>query len=92
MNKILVKDLLKGGSYPDGGAELYNLAYPIISNNQIVNIDLTDVDSVPTLFMNMSFGKLISDFGKIKVMKSLKFFNITKSQLERIKKYFSNFK
>lgn len=90
MNKIAVKDLLIV-SYPDAGAKLFAFASPEISNGNLVGIDLTDVDAVPTTFMNMSFGKLIAEFGKQRVKESLRFFNITKSQLERIKVYFDSF-
>lgn len=91
MDRILVKDLLINGSYPEGGEKLYQLANPLIKDNQFVNIDMNEVESIPTLFMNTSFAKLITDFGKEKVMSTLRFYNISKTQLDRIRKYFNSF-
>ncbi|MCM1517623.1 MAG: STAS-like domain-containing protein [Pseudoflavonifractor sp.] len=91
MDKIDIKQLMDSASYPDAGYMLYLKARPIIEADGIVRMDLTDVASLPTLFMNMSFGKLINDFGKARVMQALKFYSITKVQLERIKKYFERF-
>lgn len=91
MDKIDIKQLMDSASYPDAGYMLYQKAKPMIEAGGVVRMDLTDVTSLPTLFMNMSFGKLINDFGKEKVMASLKFYSITKVQLERIKKYFDRF-
>lgn len=91
MDRIYIKDLIVDGSYPDAGAKLYTQAVSLMSNNNDIMIDMEGVDAIPTTFMNMSFGKLILEFGKGPVKKSLKFFNISRSQLERIKKYFDSY-
>lgn len=93
MDRILVKEILANanGSYPDGGTMLFQLSQPLIDNNKDVCIDMADVETIPTLFMNTSFAQLINKYGKKRVVSSLKFYNITKVQLDRIKKYFSNF-
>lgn len=89
MEKILIKDLLKEYiSYPRAGERLYDYADRLIRDGQTVVMDMDGVDSVPTLFMNPSFGRLIKEFGRMRVMRSFKFLNITRSQLERIKRYF----
>lgn len=89
--RIKIKDLLAVGSYPEAGAKLYWLANPLLAQKQPIEIDMSDVASVPTLFMNISFGRLMSEYGKEPVMRSIRFFNISRSQLERFKSYFQSY-
>lgn len=91
MDKISIKQLMDAAPYPEAGLRLYELAQPLIVSDMPVRMDLNGVESLPTLFMNMSFGKLITEFGKPKVMAALKFYAISKVQLERIKRYFQQF-
>ncbi len=88
MEKILIKDLLAIGSYPEAGEALYFRTLAQISNGKEVYLDMSGVDSIPTTFMNVSFGRFIKEIGKEPTKRSLRFLNITKSQLERIKNYF----
>lgn len=88
---VVLKDILKDRTYPEGGTVLYGIAEEAINCGNKILLDMKEVDSIPTLFMNTSFGDLIINHG-IKETKSLFIFNnITKSQLERIQKYFNDF-
>ncbi len=88
---VVLKEILKDRTYPEGGYVLYGIAEKAIESGNKILIDMKDVDSVPTLFMNTSFGDLIINHG-INETKSLFIFNnITRSQLERIQKYFDDF-
>lgn len=91
MDRIYVKDLLTGGSYPEAGTKFYALAYPSMQQGQTIYVDMTDVTAIPTTFMNVSFGQMIKEYGKQQAKERLKFLNITKSQLERIKRYFDTY-
>lgn len=91
MEKIYVKDLLVDGSYPAAGEKLYDKGVRFISQGQVIFLDMSDVDSVPTTFMNVSFGRFINEYGKDNTKKALRFLNITRSQLERIKRYFDTY-
>lgn len=91
MDRIYVKDLLTAGSYPDAGIQFYALAQPAMQNGQNIYIDMTDVTAIPTTFMNVSFGRIINEYGKQQAKERLKFFNITRAQLERIKRYFDTY-
>lgn len=88
---IYIKELLFDGSFPDGGARLYDLARPIIASSGTVRLNFSGVDALPSLFMNVSFGKLIPEFGIDTVAKALKFYDISKAQLEHIRRYFKRF-
>lgn len=55
-------------------------------------IDMTEVTSLPSIFLNVSFGKIIDDLGMEAVRTMFSFSNITKAQAERLKKYFAAYK
>lgn len=88
---IYIKDLLINGSFPEGGAKLYDLAKPIMETGGTIKLNFDGVDALPSLFMNVSFGKLIPEFGIRNVVQSLKFYDISKVQLEHIRRYFKRF-
>jgi hypothetical protein len=88
---IKLKDILNNRSYPDAGAELLNYIECEINNNGKIIIDMEGVSAIPTMFMNMSFAVIIDKYGIIKAKKMLSFANISKLQIERIKKYFSDY-
>jgi hypothetical protein len=78
-------------SYADSGSIVFDIAKNAIQKREIVIIDMDGVDSVPTNFMNTSFGALINIFGIENTKKSFKFRNILKSQIDRISKYFNDY-
>lgn len=88
---VVLQDVLVGRSYPEAGYALFELAEKAIDNKEQVFLDMKGVESVPTLFMNTSFGDLILQHGIEKTKKLFTFNNVTKSQVERIQKYFNDF-
>lgn len=91
MEIIKLKSILEGKSYPDAGDVLFTIIDNSITNSDKVMIDMIDVVSIPTMFMNTSFGEIIDKYGIDLLKKSIGFKNITKVQLERIKKYLSDY-
>jgi hypothetical protein len=89
--KILLNNLLDNKSYTDAGYDLFRLADQALSSDEIVVIDMNGVGAVPTLLMNTSFGNLIAKYGMNKTRQSFRFNNITKPQIERMKKYFRDY-
>ena len=90
MQIILLQSILENKDYADAGTAVYEIAKTAVSNQEVVILDMKGVDSVPTIFMNTSFGKLIDEFGIEETKKSFKFRNILKTQVERIIKYFKD--
>lgn len=90
---IILKDILRDtiNNYADAGDEVFEIAKSAIEEQLTIIIDMINVDSVPTIFMNTSFGALIDIYGVDKTKKSFKFRNILKSQVERISKYFNDY-
>lgn len=82
---------MKNGSFPEGGAKLYDIAKPIMVSGGIIRLNFDGVDALPSLFMNVSFGKLIPEFGIKNVIQSLKFYDISRVELEHIRRYFKRY-
>ena len=91
MNKRLyLNNIMQDKSYPDGGKALYDAILLCIDNDKII-LDFDGISSVPSMFLNVSIGKLISERGTAFIKEKIGFSNITASQLQRIKEYVSRF-
>ena len=86
MCTINISYILKDADYPTAGAKLYDMIIARYDAEDSITLDLMDVDALPSMFLNTSIGKLISDRGKM-ALKKIRFSNISKSQAERIKDY-----
>lgn len=92
MKTIQLKDVIaKTQDYAESGSIVFGIADLAISENDTVAIDLSGVDSVPTIFMNTSFGALMDKYGA-DVTKSFRFRNVKQTQIERFKKYFDDYR
>lgn len=91
MKQIVLSDILTGRSYPDAGTDFCGILREVIQNNDTLQIDMKGVDSIPTMFMNTSFGKIMSEYGVERLKKAMIFRNISKVQIERIGKYFKDY-
>lgn len=91
-NVIRIKDICdKHNDYAKAGNDLYVLSKNLIGKGEIIVFDMDGIDSVSTVFLNTSFGQLLDCFGVERVKQSFRFTNILRSQVERIKKYFSDY-
>lgn len=91
MKTINLYQLLENHNYVESGAMVFDLAKDVVSKGEIITIDMTNVESVPTNFLNTSLGALMDIYGVEKVKKSFMFKNILKTQVERIIKYFDDY-
>lgn len=89
--KIVLQEILMDKSFPDAGTSLFKIAEDAINKGDSVIIDMKNIESVPTMFMNTSFGNLIMEYGIDKTKKLFTFNNISRSLLNRIQKYFDDF-
>lgn len=88
---ILLADILKDRAFPDSGNILYDLLANAISKKEKVCIDMKDVVTLPTLFLNPSLGKIIENYGLDKLKECMTFKNITKGHADKIIKYIEKF-
>lgn len=86
MCSIRVYTLLKDRSYPEAGVALYEMILSKLNEEKIV-LDLSDVVSLPSMFLNTSIGRFIDTHGVELLRKKVSFSNITASQASRIKEY-----
>jgi len=87
MKTVLLKSILAEKPYPDAGEFIFrDIKDSIIAHDKVI-IDMSDVLSVPTMFLNTSLGAIIDEFGTQRLKESIGFRNITKSEAERIQKY-----
>lgn len=60
-------------SYPESGSLLFDIICQSIQNDQMIDIDMTGVVSLPSMFLNASFGKAFSQFGVDSIKQKTKF-------------------
>lgn len=92
MQTIKVKQYIdQFGDFSRSGNAVFDFASSAIQNGDTLMFDMSGQDSVSTVFLNASFGKLIDAFGIDMVKSSFKFSNMLRSQMERIRKYFDDY-
>lgn len=91
MYVIRLDDVLSGRDYPDAGNALYDLILTHKDKDKIV-IDLEGISSLPSMFLNVSIGRYVEEFGIESLKKTISFRKITKQQADRIVKYLSEIK
>jgi hypothetical protein len=88
---VLLRDILKDNQYPEAGVLLFKIAKETIDNGGTVVLNMSEVGSMPAVFMNTSFGELIASYGIEKAKNVFLFKSITKAQIQRIRKYFTDY-
>lgn len=86
MCSINIQALLEGKTYPQAGAELYDILVQKMDEPKIV-LDMTGVSILPSMFLNMSIGKFIDNYGVDVLRSKISFHKISVSQAQRIKDY-----
>lgn len=86
MCTISLREVLQNKNYPESGSMLYRLFEKYISDSKII-LDFNGVNSLPSLFLNVSIGKFIENYGVETLKQKISFVNITKQQAERIRNY-----
>lgn len=87
MCTIKLQDILNGRDYPDAGSMLYDKMLGLEKTCDKVVLDLDGVISLPTIFLNVSVGKYITDWGLDSFKSKFSFAHISTSQIERLQKY-----
>lgn len=82
---------MEGLDYPTAGAKLFSLIKLHVSDNDKIVINLDGIDSLPSMFLNTSLGAFIDEFGKEALRSKISFTQITRSQAERLKDYFTRY-
>lgn len=91
MKQVILNEIMANKSYPEAGETFYSVLRDTIMDEDKVQIDMSGVESIPTMFMTTSFGRIMSEYGVEKLKKAMIFRNITKVQIERIGKYMNDY-
>lgn len=91
MIQITLNKVMMNKPYPESGEEFGRTIEKAIVNNDIVQIDMSGVQSIPTMFMTTSFGYVMNKYGVERLKKALVFKHISKVQIEKISKYIKDF-
>lgn len=86
---IQLSQLMADRPYPESGQMLYDYMSPLLANGESVTLDLAGVISLPSMFLNASIGMAAREYGIESIKKNIAFRNVTKTQAERLKEYFS---
>lgn len=86
MCTIRLYDVMVGKDFPDAGNCLYDLIVKNKNTSDKIVIDLDGVSSLPSMFLNVSIGRYIEEFG-LDSLKQISFTRITKSQANRLAEY-----
>ena len=88
---INVYELMQNRSYPDAGTQLYQIMSEKIDDVEKIDLNLANVSLVPSMFLNVSFGRFIRERGADFIKQKITFSNITANQANRIKEYVERF-
>lgn len=73
------------------GNSFYNSIKQAISNNDKLSVNMDGVTSLPSVFLNISLGRIIDEEGKDKLKKYVGFVRITKQQAIRLSDYLQRY-
>lgn len=88
---INVYELMQNRSYPEAGTQLYQIMSEKIDDVEKIDLNLANVSLVPSMFLNVSFGRFIRERGADFIKQKITFSNITANQAKRIKEYVERF-
>lgn len=92
MRTISIANILK--ETPDltkAGTVFYDLLSQSFADNQNVIVDMTNVSSMPSIFLNVSIGKIIDEHSIDLLKSQVSFSNINRAQALRLKEYLEKF-
>lgn len=87
MCTIQLKQIMLNNSLPDAGNVLYDSMVQCIANNEKVVIDMANVESLPSMFLNTSIGRYMKENGADSLQGKMSFVGISVTQISRLKEY-----
>ena len=88
MCTIVLKDIMDSTTLlPEAGNLFYSQIVDGMENSDKVIVNMSDVTALPSVFLNVSIGRLIDEWGVDKLKKNMVFTMITKQQALRLRDY-----
>lgn len=92
MCTIILKDKIESSKLlSDSGSCFYDRVIAASDTSEKVVVDMSEVTSLPSIFLNVSIGRLIDDWGIDKLKETLSFVMITKQQTIRLKSHIDKY-
>ena len=91
MCTIKVSPIMQGKDYPTAGDALYHLMIARLDLEDRVILDMDGVALIPSMFLNVSIGRLANERGVDFVKHKIGFSHIKVSDAQRIKQYVGRF-
>lgn len=90
---INIKEILDlNRTFPEAGDVFYQRLREAMKAKEQVKVNMKDVTALPSMFLNVSLGRIIDEDGIDALKHNLVFTSITKLQAERLKDYFERYK
>lgn len=87
---IKLDDVMRGRDFPEAGKHLHDLMVSNANMDKIV-INLDGVSLLPSMFLNVSIGRFIDEYGVDCLKRKISFINITKAQAVRMTEYINRY-
>lgn len=87
MCTINLEAMLNNKSFPDAGRDLFDVLVSKIGSEKKIVINLDGVVSLPSMFLNVSIGRFISEFGVELLKEKVSFAKISTTQAQRLSEY-----
>ena len=89
---ILLKDIINSADLlTDAGEVFYRRLVDAISKDEKVVVDMTGVSYIPSVFLNVSVGRILDQFGTGSLKRHMSFAKITKQQAGRLTDYIAKY-
>lgn len=92
MRTIDLNTLILGAvGLTEAGNSFYCQIADAFDNADKVIVNMENVLSLPSVFLNVSIGKIIEKYGSVRLKSDMSFTKITKSQAIRLQEYLAKF-
>lgn len=92
MKTVKINNIISENTLVQSGNLLFDEINKCMNANEKLVIDMNGVSSLPSIFMNVSFGQFIDNYGLEKLLSIVQIINITRTQAERISDYFKRYR
>ncbi|MDE6270546.1 MAG: STAS-like domain-containing protein [Muribaculaceae bacterium] len=92
MNTIRLNEIMgRENDLTVSGSILYDEMKSRIAAGEKIVVDMQDASSLPSIFLNVSFGRIIDEYGAGVISNFVSFVKITRTQAERLQKYIQKY-
>lgn len=92
MCRILLKDIINSTDLlTDAGDTFYRQLSAAISNKEKIVVDMSAVSAMPSVFLNVSIGRIVEKYGLDTLKKYVSFVMITRQQALRLTEYIAKY-